>query len=284
MNPTIVTLKAFGDFVIACNASRRVQAVNGMHAPTVVAGEHVRNLSSAIGVEGKIHFLGDDNWTDVPAIYDLRKQGIASAFKNIRKLRHLINTLPSNMNLIFDHLGWRERYIGGGRFYQALSLNSGNIYLSYDQLFESIDYKLLKSNSEVSHSFSRAIIIPGARMRYKQIPASVISDLAEELNQRCINTSVIVLEGESIDLPAGIQVKKIPRNFNELVAVVKDSDLVISADSLPSHLCEFLYVPVFVSKPLPNQYWLPRSAYLTNGWATFADIKPLQTWLNKYSK
>ena len=280
MNPTIVTLKAFGDFVIACNASRRVQTTNGIDAPTVVAGEYVRSLASALGVDREIQFIGDDSWSDVPAAFDVRKRGVLSAMRSLQNLRHRLDALPSSMDFVFDHSGWRERFIGGKRFFQSLSLKSGNIYLAYDQLFESLGYGVLKVCPEVKHTSSRAIIIPGARMRHRQIPAPVLAELAAELRQRCINSSVVVLEGESIDLPAGIHVKKLPRNFGELVAVVKDSDLVISADSLPSHLSEFLDVPVFVSTPSPKPYWLPRSAYLTNGWATFAVIQPLRTWPN----
>ena len=280
MNPTIVTLKAFGDFVIACNASRRVQVANGMYAPKVVAGEHVRGLASALGVDLTIQFIGDDNWSDVPAAFDVNKRGVLSAFRSLLNLRHRLDALPSSMDFVFDHSGFRERYIGGRRFFQSLPLNSGNIYLAYDQLFESLGYGVLKVYPEVKHTISRAIIIPGARMRYRQIPAPVLAEISAELRQRCINSSVVVLDGESIDLPAGIHVKKIPRNFGELVASIKDCDLVISADSLSSHLSELLEVPVFVSTPSPKPYWLPRSAYLKNGWATFADINPLRSWLN----
>jgi hypothetical protein len=280
MNPTIVTLKAFGDFVIACSASRRVQSTVGMNIPTVVAGEHVRSLASALGLDRTVQFIGDDSWTDVPAAFDARKRGVLSALRSLKNLRNRIDALPTSMELVFDHLGWRERFIGQGRLLQSLSGESGNIYLAYDKFFESLGYGILKVCPEIKHAVSRAIIIPGARMRHRQIPAPVLAELAAELRQRCINSSVVVLEGESIDLPAGIHVKKLPRNFGELVAAVKDSDLVISADSLPSHLSEFLDVPVFVSTPSPKPYWLPRSAYLTNGWATFADIQPLRSWLN----
>jgi hypothetical protein len=280
MNPTIVTLKAFGDFVIACSASRRVQSANCMGAPTVVAGEHVRSLASALGLDSKIQFIGDDSWSDVPAAFDVRKCGLLPALRSLQNLRHRLDALPSSMDFVFDHSGWRERFIGGKRFFQSLSLNSGNIHLAYDQLFESYGYGILKTCPEVKRAISRAIIIPGSRMRHKQIPVPVLAVLAAELRQHCIDTCVVVLEGESFDFPAGIDVKKIPRNFGELVAAIKDSDLVISADSLPGHLSEFLDIPVFVSSPSPNPYWLPRSAYLTNGWATFADLQPLRNWLN----
>jgi ADP-heptose:LPS heptosyltransferase len=66
-----------------------------------------------------------------------------------------------------------------------------------------------------------------------------------------------------------------------LVEVISNSDLVISADSLPSHLSEFLHIPIFVSTPAPKPYWLPKSSYKTSGWATFSDIRPFHNWLEE---
>lgn len=280
MNQTIVTLKAFGDFVIACNASRRIQLEIGNNAPKIVAGEHVRSLASALGLDTTVRFIGDDSWTDVPAVFDVRKNGILLALKSLMDLRHQINELPASMELVFDNLGWRERFIGGGLLLQSLPVESGNIYIAYDHFFESLGYRVLDAGSKTKHKVSRAIIIPGARMVHKIIPASLIADIVVQLEENDIETCVVVLEGESINLPLGINVKRLPRSFEALIAAIQASELVISADSLPSHLSEFLDVPVFVSSPAPNPYWLPRSAYLENGWATFADIHPLQDWLN----
>ncbi len=282
MNITVITLKAFGDFVIACNATRRVQSITGMDVPGIVAGEHVRSLASAIGLDITVQFIGDSSWIDVPAAFDVRKRGVFSALRSLYDIRHRLDEIPSSNALVFDHLGWRERLVGGGRPLNSLPAESRNIYLAYDRFFESLGYETLNDGAERKHAINRAIIIPGARMGYKVIPAQVISNVAVELERRGINVSVVVLEGESIDLPGRVVAVRLPRSFDSLVAAIKASDLVISADSLPSHLSEFLNVPIFVSTSVPKPYWLPRSAYLTNGWATFADVRPLSTWLDKY--
>lgn len=282
MNQTIVTMKAFGDFVIACSAARRAQSAPGMDGLTVVAGEHVRSLASALGLDRAVRFIGDDSWTDVPAAFDVRKCGVLSALKSLRDLRHRLDALPAGMELVFDHVGWRESFIGGGRSLRSLPVGSGNIYIAYDRLFESLGYKISAAQPERTHSVRDAIIIPGARMEYKKIPSRVIEEIATELEHRGVKTRVITLAGESIELPVGVHARRLPRSFDQLAAAVRASDLVVSADSLPSHLSEFLGTPIFVSTPVPNPYWLPRSAYLTNGWATFADLQPLRTWLDSH--
>ena len=282
MSLTIVTLKAFGDFVIASSALSRVQPMIGIDSPTVVACEHVRTLALALGLNKSIKFIGDECWTDVPAAYDIRKRGVFAALLSLNDLRNYVNSLPASMELVFDHLGWRERYIAGQRFPQALLAASGNIYIAYDNFFQSFGFNVLKCDPGVTHSICQAFIIPGARMAHRIIPAHVISALTSELRQRNITSSVVVLEGESIDIPTGVQVMKLPRSFQALVNVVKGGDLIISADSLPSHLSEFLGVPIFVLTPYPKPYWLPRSSFQTNGWATFANIQPFRTWISKY--
>ncbi len=284
INPPIslVSLKAFGDFVIACNASRRVQLEIGINAPKIVAGEHVRSLASALRLDAIVQFIGDVSWTDVPAAFDVRKRGVYSALRSLGDIRHLLDEIPSSHVLVFDNLGLRERFLGRGRLLKSLPAESGNIYIAYDRFFESLGYRVFDAGLKKTHSVRRAIIIPGARMGYRVIPSKVISDITFELEQRDIKTCVVVLKGESINLPVGIHVKIIPRSFDALIAAVQASELVISADSLPSHLSEFLDVPVFVSTPVPKPYWLPRSAYLENGWATFEDIKPLRDWISKH--
>ena len=95
----------------AFTATRLVtQAID---APTVVAGEYVRSLASALGVDREIQFIGDDSWSDVPAAFDVRKRGVLSAMRSLQNLRHRLDALPSSMDFVFDHSGWRERFIGG---------------------------------------------------------------------------------------------------------------------------------------------------------------------------
>jgi hypothetical protein len=282
MKHVIVTLKAFGDFVIACNAIRRVQLTIGIDVPGIIAGEHVRSLASALGLDALVQFIGDKSWIDVPAAFDVRKRGIFSALMSLNDLHRRLGDFHSNNTLVFDNLGWREQFIGRGRVLESLPAESGNIYIAYDRFFESLGVRFLNTTLKTKLAVSRAIIIPGARMAHRKIPAPVIKRIVAELHQLDIKTCVVVLDGESINLLEGIHVKKIPRSFDALIAAVQASELVISADSLPSHLSEFLGVPVFVSTPLPKPYWLPRSAYLENGWATFEDIYPLRNWLSNH--
>jgi len=278
MRASVVNLKAFGDFVIASGAIKRINLSHGLELPKIIVGEHVRSLASALKLDQSVHFIGDKSWKDVPAAYDVRKRGVYAAFKSIIELRRLLKSSPAEAHLIFDKLGWRERFIGYGFQLHELSESDGNIYIAYDNFLQSLGFEV-DVKFHCAGGIDRAIIIPGARMSHRIIPAQVISTYFHELARRNIQTEVVVLEGETIDIPSDVNLRRIPREFGMLIEEISNSDLVISADSLPSHLSEYLHVPIFVSTPAPKPYWLPRSSYKTTGWATFSNIQPFHIWL-----
>jgi len=280
MHVSLVNLKAFGDFVIACGAIKRINSGEELILPKIIAGEHVRSLASALQLDESVHFIGDENWKDVPAVFDVRKRGVYAAFKSIFEIRRLLKDLPVEEHLMFDKLGWRERFIGHGFRLHELSESDGNIYIAYDNFFKNLGFSV-DVEFPYGGSIKTVTIIPGARMTHRVIPAKVISAYVCDLKRRNIKTEIVVLEGEKIDLPIDINLRIIPRDFGVLIDAIRNSDLVISADSLPSHLSEFLRIPVFVSTPAPKPYWLPKSSYTNNGWATFSNIRPFHNWLEK---
>lgn len=279
MKINLVNFKAFGDFVIASSAIRSIN-LDDVELPKIIAGEHVRSLASALKLENLVYFVGDENWRDVPAAFDVRKHGAYAGLKSIFEIRRLLKATPAGSQLIFDRLGWRERFIGYGFQLHELSENDGNIYIAYDNLLQSLGFEV-DAEFHSARRINKTIIIPGARMSHRIIPAQVISTYVHELARRNIQTEVVVLEGESIDIPSDVNLRIIPRKFGVLIEEISNSDLVISADSLPSHLSEYLHVPIFVSTPAPKTYWLPRSSYKTTGWATFSDIQSFKIWLEE---
>lgn len=282
----IVTLKAYGDFLIACNAARVLDSHRSSQPVSIIAGTHVRPLADALNIpDDRVIYISDTVSSDVPAIFDVRKQGAFSALKSLVDIRRQINFLHPDVELVFDCLGWRQRLIGLGREIHGLPKSAKNIYIDYDLFFESIGCALKSEEFPSVINISRAIIIPGARMGLRIIPASTILNIYRELEGRGIDVKVILLEGEEIDVPLELTIEVVPRSFSSLVSSIQDSSFVVSADSLPAHLSAFLGVPAFVFTPIPDWtiYWLPKSAFLTKGMATFVDLEQFRDWLNKHS-
>jgi len=102
----IVTLKAFGDFLIACNAARVLDAHNSSQPISIIAGSHVRPLADALNIPNdRVEYISDSVSSDVPAIFDIRKQGAFSALKSLGGIWRQINFLHPDVELVFDCLG-----------------------------------------------------------------------------------------------------------------------------------------------------------------------------------
>jgi ADP-heptose:LPS heptosyltransferase len=279
----VVALKAFGDFVIALSVVRRVLPRTDRLSPKIVASQHLRTLATSLDATSAVVFIGDVSWADVPAAFDVGKHGKASALRSLLELRRRLASIGDGCSLVFDRLGWRERFVGGRHTLIGLPLDSGNIYLAYEQALTDLGYALAAKEPLSHRPIQRAVIVPGSRIARKTLPVEVVAAFHAELGRRGILATVITLGGETVEVPSGARSLALPRNFDALVTTLRSADLVVSADSLSAHLGEHHGLPTFVSTPAPNRYWLPQSAYHLNGWATFDDFDSFPRWLERCS-
>ena len=277
MGLTFVSLKAFGDFVIACHALRRVKRSKAT-APAVVAGDHLRALASAIGFE-KATFLTAERSGDVPAAFDLRRRGLAAGVRSLVSLRRQFAQLSGDGCYVFDRLGWRERFLVAKSARMALP-ESANIYEAYATALANAGHIIDDVPASSNLAIRSAVIVPASRLVEKTIPADTISAMAEQLTSRGIALEVLLLEGDRALVPTQLASTTIPRRFPALIERLKAFDLVISADSLAAHLAEFHGIKCFVVGPRPNRYWLPASCLRSEGWCLFGDVGCLTQWIN----
>lgn len=283
----LVSIKAFGDFVIAANALRAVRQLPPQTCDLkLLAGEHLRQLAEALRVESRVRFIPSGG--NYPAAYDVRAGGLPRALRSLFRLRRLFTALPRDCELIFDRAGWRERVLGSG--YQRSSyVAAPNIYQAGTATLRTAGYVLEEERAESVAGARRgpgkvAAIFASSRLAHKTIPPGVLGRVVEQLRESGLDPEVIALAGEKLDLPAGVPVRQIERNFSAVSASICGSALVVSSDSVPAHLAEYLGVPTYVLSPVPNEYWLPLSAFLTRGWSLFTDDRGLPTWLRSNLK
>jgi hypothetical protein len=278
----IVSIKAFGDFVIAANTLRAVRKLPpGCSDLKVLAGEHLKQLAGALQLESQVRFIPSGG--NFPGAFDVRGGGILRAAVSLLRLRRLFARLPSDCELIFDQAGWRERLLGSG--YRHLSfLSAPNIYQAATATLRAAGYLLQEGPAASAAATSRearrtAAIFASSRVAHKTIPVDVIGRVVDQLGNAGLHPEVIALAGERLDLPDGAPVRQIERNFSAVTDAISGSALVVSADSVPAHLAEYFGVPTYVLSPAPNEYWLPRSSFLTRGWSLFCDDRALPSWL-----
>jgi ADP-heptose:LPS heptosyltransferase len=280
MGTTIVTLKAFGDFLIAYRALLNAHAINPAADIQLLAGEHVKPLGLALGVQNAhVHYVGGSTLKDVPAAFDARRHGLWAAWRSLVALRQAVHSAqPVHRQLVFDRLGMREQFIGGGRLCLALPRAAPNIYLAYDEYFMVSPPSAKRFEVGTAR---RALIVAASRVPRKVLPREVIAQVHQQLADRGVAAQVLLLEGEQVEVPRSVGLVRLPRQFSALVARLRETDIIVSADSLPAHIGEHLGKPTFVISPAPNPYWLPRAAFLEGGHGVFGNLENLEKWLDQ---
>lgn len=281
-NCSVVTVKAFGDFVIACSAIKRFQPQNGENQLGIIAGSHLKNIAIELGVTQNVQFIGEYSYPNIPPAFNFKKAGFLKALNDLIYLRNQIGRISAHKRVVFDKSGLRERYIGFGRDSIYLPMDIQNIYLAYHDLFDGMGIPFASLPKPAKREVKKVLIIPGARMRFRNLPKDLIEEILITLNHRNIESTVITLVGEGCDLPTKANIKTIPRDFGALITLIKSADLVVSADSLSAHLSYYFDIPVFVFTPIPKWTvkWLPVSAYRSQGIATFSDKTMFKKWLD----
>lgn len=268
MSPlSFVTLKAFGDYVIAYSSLRGC-----IEASSHVVGSHLRELAAAIDPEWHPVFLNHHE-PSVPAAFDVKKRGLTSAAHSMFELRKAISQLPQDNALVFDTWTWREKFLTARRPATCLP-PAPNIYLAYDAFLEAQALPCIATSSPrpivQTPKGSKVRIFPSSRVEKKKIPLALCGQLIGAFAQRGEEAELVVLENEYPALEATCLPKVIlPKSFKGMVDCVAGSKLVISADSLPAHIAEIKgFRPVVVS-PIDNSYWLPQTSFHNGAWSLF---------------
>lgn len=270
----VVSLKAFGDFVIACHSLRRLTR----QGPVILAGAHLRPLALALDVGEAVRFLPTGSSRDVPAAFDVRRRGWIEAVRSLLELRAALAAAQDGARLVFDRIGWREKFIAAAADHLALP-DAPNIYSAYETHFANAGYELVPRLSALPATVRSAVIVPASRVAAKTLSAETIRAVREQLIGAGVNTEVVVLEGDAVELPHTTTARQIPRTFESLIDCIRRTELVVSADSLAAHLAEYLGRRCFVVAPQPNIYWLPASCLASGGWTTFQEVLRLSSWL-----
>jgi len=282
MNLAAVSVKAFGDFLIAFRAIASAVEQAPHRKLSIIASPHLRPLADALGGGSTlVKWMGGHSQGDVPAAFDISRKGVVNAAQSLvmlrRELQRMVNT---DQTLVFDRLGFRERFMAGRVPVTSLAGQTANIYSDYEELLRFRFPHALDSLICPQPIGSQAFIVPASRIARKVMPAHVIDAAHRVLRARGVDAQVLLLEGENVELPSGVRVHRIERQFSALIAALKEVDLVISADSLAAHLGEHVMRPTFVFSPVDNQYWLPRAAFDHGGAAVFADPSTFERWVS----
>src|SRR5882672_5180712 len=104
----LCSFKAYGDLVIPLNFLRRADPQHY----GLLCGSHLAPLLSALDYHGRVLTV-DVGGPDVPAFFDVRIRGVAAAAISALTLKRKIMSagLDENDSLVFDEVGWRQRFL-----------------------------------------------------------------------------------------------------------------------------------------------------------------------------
>lgn len=274
----LVVLKSFGDLMIAINSLSKSQNTN---LPELLLGSHLLPLLDAIGYESMDYHVIDTG-ASVPALFNIRIDGAAAGIISFLKLRRELSVagFRSKMRFIVESADFREWLVFFPR--DVISLpRANNIYLAYQKY-------LINNPVDISISprlCTKILICPESRVSTKCFN--------EELIEKLLSINLSVNMRSTLAKTPKLKLNKsTPESdvltistLNQLAAAIKDSDLIVSADSLPAHLAEFYQKPCFVFSPIRNDYWLPLSSYVSGSWSLFSDdYQRYLSWLTNFSR
>lgn len=278
LNYAFVQIKSFGDLTISLAALRRLSAED-LAQCCVVLSPHLKDLYQALSPAYALEIL-DIPDQNVPAIFDVKKRGPMAALLSAMTLRRSLASSAPGATLVMERMTARERFVVGRRTGVGLP-HEDNVYLAYERFLSEI-FTLRNSalpQVNVAGTSRRIAVCPLSRVAAKNIPLSLILNMADVCHRAGFEIELLLLEGEPFDIPNALPTRVIARRFDALASALTSYAGVISADSLPAHLAEYRGRPAFVATPVQNTYWLPEQAYKSAHWGLFEQRADLTTRL-----
>jgi ADP-heptose:LPS heptosyltransferase len=262
-NICVLSALAFGDFIIDCNFLK--------HKPEIIilTPSYNKELCDLICPVNKVVFFNLKKTNIPPLLFNLKSFKIYGILTSWFELTKAINFFKKEYNIIFNSDSYKWKIINFLGPFNYIRKKEENIYDSYE-LF--IGQK--KSTSTRQNKVNAINIFPDSRQESKSIPNYTLLDICTILNKNKIKF-IIYSNRISKDLDNLISIN----SLTELIEIIKDSEAVISADSLPIHLSEYYGVTNFVIAPKINKQLFPNNILKNKNWATFGNLSKFSNWI-----
>ena len=240
MKTIYLPLRSLGDFIITASV---VKDHFEAKIP-VILPVYLNDIYNAIS--GNLYFdvEGYLNFNNQPAFVELYK---VKDLNNFRRLLEDIGTVFLGVDrqnrYLLDYSSKRLLFTGAKMQWPALKQNLYYAkYLLYQRngLLAESPFRNRLANTTENIAIRKILIIPESRIALKNIDPAVIRQL-------CLNLEAFTIETAFFNRDGIPQAElKTYSNFKELINLITEFDLVISAESLPYHLAYFLNIRHYV--------------------------------------
>ncbi len=163
-----------------------------------------------------------------------------------------------------------------GRKYKNICSNN-NVYHAYQDFFKSTH--LDKCITRFSLSVNATVLIfTDSRKKNKVIDLNTLNNINHSLNKKNISYKIAKFATKKQQSLNSNHLYY--SNFDELVALIQTADFIITSDSLPAHIAEYLNVPhwILYNRKI-NDNWITPSSLQNNTYSTFSQVELLNNIL-----
>jgi len=268
----ILALRSYGDYVIMLNSIKHAGIKKNI---TIIVSKHLQPLHESLNSQYS------NNFKFIFKDFGIKK-GLLSFFTN----RHFFsfNTIQElfNISKIVHQVEIRNEIIYLEHKARKFLLNiffrrrlehiytNANIYDAFGRFFE-INSAELTFNLPVVHTICKVLIFPDSRKTHKIIDNDTLKQLTSELIEQNIDFKIAHFDHITLtDIDSNNQV--VYNNFNDLILLIKECDFVITSDSVPAHIAEFLKKPhIILYNDTVNNDWLTPFARKYKMYSTFGE-------------
>jgi len=276
----ILALRSYGDYVILLNSIKHAGIKENIK---IVVSSHLRPLHEALcdNAPSNFEFIFKDFGINkgLMGFFTNRHFFSLNSFFEIVKISNYFKTLKIKEDKIYLEHSARKILLNLflGKKLQHI-YKDGNVYDAFGRFFH------FQSNDKTFqlhkfHSTNKVLIFPDSRKKHKVINEVTMKQLSSNLTLLNVDFKIAKfgsLKNENSQLDNQIVYK----DFKELVLLIKECDFVISSDSVPVHIAEFLEKQhVILYNDKINYNWLTPFAKKYDMYTTFNDTS---IFINKY--
>ena len=274
---TLLFVRSYGDFIVALYALQ--SAATGTPTQLLVS-RHLWPLYQALPVKAlpphcELRFIDLGIRHNILAFFTNKFLLSTACIKELRQLHSLLKELPAKDPVYFERY---PRLFGlqllMGKRLTPLQEKGVNMYDSYTRFFAAQPVAEIKWPE--CKASPRLLVIPDSRKKNKTLPDALVQQL-QQLDTGSVTTAFFK------KMPGRVQSGQVIvyHDFEHLVQLIGEADMVISPDSLAAHLAQLLSKPhwIFYNKRV-NTEWLTPFSKAHHCYGMFSNFAGLQALLN----
>jgi len=240
-------------------------------------GDCLISLSLLKGLDSHVEIIGTENtkriaelmgdsfnikvvFRDVPSFYNIRKDGVLSAIRDILIFRRYV--ISHNIeNLIFEKKDFRLPFLTWGLKVKVNYVQKkDNVYNDRKNLIEKIfSIKLVLPTLPILLSPNHVLISTASRINKKNITYSQLDDLIFSLRKQNSKIFIRLIDySHNFESFKGVvDAYHTDTSLIEVREMIIESDIFIGPDSLLVHLSYYLKKPFFIIYNIESPYFMP---------------------------